>query len=220
MPDNAESAVRELLLRSLAAGLFPGAVARWGRGSVTVGRGELAPEPLPVSRDTWFDLASLTKPLVTTTLTLLVFRSGAMQPTTTVGEILPELKGSQVETLEIHELLTHSAGLPAWLPLYCLCEGRPEKLMNSLGRVDLETQPGSRVAYSCIGFVLLGLILETISGVPLHDLFVREITEPLGIGDLLGLSPDRTKYGLAAALFTRISSLPNLSSICLKQFSI
>ncbi len=196
--DNADTSVRLLLQRAEAAGLFPAAVARWGRGSISVGRGDLVHESLPVSPDTWFDLASLTKPLVTSTLTLLTFRSGEIGPATTVGKVLPELRQAPVGALRIHDLLTHSSGLPAWLPLYCLCEGRTDALVERLGGIELEARPGSRVVYSCIGFVILGLILEVISGVSLDELFIRQVAEPLGIGDRLGFFPDSAIHRVAA----------------------
>ncbi len=85
---------------------------------------EFGTRPRDVTTDTWFDLASLTKPLVTTTLSLLAFREAVLAPDTRVGEVLRETTRSPVGELEIHHLLTHSSGLPAWLPFYCLAEGR------------------------------------------------------------------------------------------------
>ena len=185
----------------MAAGLFPGAASGWGSGSATVGKAKLFPEALPVSSNTWFDLASLTKPLATTTLTLLAFRSGTMRPNMAIGEVLPRLRGSRIADLEVQELLTHTSGLPAWLPLYCLCEGRAGALQTCLSAIDLDYQPGSRVEYSCIGFVILGLMLENISGSRFQDLFCQQIVDPLGLGEELGFLPNQEKFPVAGGAF-------------------
>jgi CubicO group peptidase (beta-lactamase class C family) len=143
-----------------------------------------------VDDQTWFDLASLTKPLVTTTLALLAFRSRDLEPRTRVGQILTELNGSEVGEIEVESLLTHTSGLPAWLPLYSVAEGRPELLPARLERVTLDSRPGEHVVYSCVGFVILGLMLERVAGEGLDTLFRREVTAPLGLGAELGFKPE------------------------------
>jgi CubicO group peptidase (beta-lactamase class C family) len=194
--------LRELLLRAIRAGSAPAAVAAWGGAGRTssetaVGTSIVFPEAVKASPETWFDLASLTKPLVTTTLTLLAFRSGAIAGTTRVGEVLDEVRGTDVGELEVKQLLTHTAGLPAWLPLYCIAEGRPDQLASRLGRVGLEARPGQRVVYSCIGFVMLGLMLSRIAGEDLDSLFRREVLMVVGLEDELGFKPDPATHSLA-----------------------
>jgi CubicO group peptidase (beta-lactamase class C family) len=194
MTDGA-SQVARLVQRAVRAGAAPGAMARWGTlGSrdrlVVEGVSSVVPVPGPVIEGTWFDLASLTKPLVTTPLALVAFRSGDFGLGTRVDELLHELRGSPVGGLEVERLLTHTSGLPAWLPLYCLAEGRREALVERLGRVTLEAPPRERVIYSCIGFVILGLMLERLAGETLDRLFHREVASVLGIGDELGFCPD------------------------------
>jgi len=187
--------VRDLLGRLVNSGLAPGAVAGWGSPPsglrmVAAGKAVLQPELEEVSEDTWFDLASLTKPLVTATLCLLAFRSGVLRLASTVGEVLDEVRGTAISGLTVHELLTHTTGLPAWLPLYCLAEGTPEVLPTRLGTVRLEAPPGTRVIYTCIGFVILGLMLERVSDVGLEPLFQGEVLEELGLENRLGFHPD------------------------------
>ncbi len=206
MTATAECRVRDLLAAAIAAGRFPGAVASWGRGDAApsgcfAGRAEVRPTARDVTADTWFDLASLTKPLVTTTVALLAFRAGVMAPRTTVGEVLRETAGSPVGNLDVHSLLTHTSGLPAWLPFYCLADGRRENTPRVLERIALEFEPGEQVVYSCVGFVILGLMLEQLSGNSLDQVFQRQVVAPTGLGDDLGFNPDPGRRSLAAGAF-------------------
>lgn len=199
--------VSSLLARGVAAGLAPGMVAEWGRaGEIplrkVVGASALRPVVTPASERTWFDLASLTKPLVTTTLSLLALRNSELRPTTTVGETLHEMRGTAVGRLQLRHLLTHASGLPAWLPLYCVAEGRSEDLPRRIGEVVPEAAPGSRVVYSCVGFVILGMILARVSGTTLDRLFQREVVEALGLVDELGFRPDARLRPLAGGAST------------------
>jgi len=197
-----ERPVRELVARAIAAGCFPGAIAQWGPvgagGSVCCGgRADVWAPLRTVTTDTWFDLASLTKPLVTTTLLLLAFREGALAPNTRVGEVLSETAGSSVGDIEIHRLLTHTSGLPAWLPFYCLGEGRRANVPQALRWIQLEAAPGERVIYSCVGFIILGLMLGEVSGSDLERLFHNRVLVPTGLESDLGFNPDPTLRALA-----------------------
>ena len=194
--------LRELLQRSIRAGSAPAVVAAWGRVGGTLpgdslGYSTLFPKRAEVTGETWFDLASLTKPLVTTTLTLLAFRSGVAAPTTRVGDVLNEVRGTDVGNLEVKHLLTHTSGLPAWLPLYCLAEGRLDRLVSRLVRVQVESQPGERVVYSCIGFVILGLMLARIADEEFDALFRREVLKVVALEGELGFKPDPATHSLA-----------------------
>ena len=200
--DDRESRVLTLLERAVGSGVGPGMVARWGRVGaeprhVVVGSARLFPVREPASDRTWFDLASLTKPLVTTTLALLAFRERLLRIQTKVGEVLREVRGTDVGDLEIGQLLTHTSGLPAWLPLYCLAEGDPDRLAERLGSVRLALPPGRRVVYSCVGFVILGMMLERSFGLPLASIFQDRVTGKLGIEDELGFSPDSVTHSLS-----------------------
>ena len=194
--------VRGLLERGLTAGLAPAMVARWGRtgdrpSREEVGVSALRPAVAAVSERTWFDLASLTKPLVTTTLSMLAFRGASFGLTTAVGEVLDEVRDTAVGSLQIRQLLTPTSGLPAWLPLYWFADGRRENLPRRLGDIELEAAPGSRVVYSCVGFVILGMILERVSGTRLDHLFEREVLDALGLGVELGFRPDPGAHSVA-----------------------
>jgi CubicO group peptidase (beta-lactamase class C family) len=195
--------VRSLLQKAVAAGLAPAMVAHWGTAQektlrALCGASTLRPDAAPVSDSAWFDLASLTKPLVTATLTMLAFRSTALEATTTVGEVLDEVRDTALENLDIRHLLTHTSGLPAWLPLYSVADGNPRNLMARLGEIELEAAPGSRVVYSCVGFVILGLILARVSDTSLDRLFGTEVLEALDLRSELGFKPEIGYHPLAS----------------------
>jgi len=198
-----QNSVHELLRRACLAGLTPGAVAGWGRPPAAYefaaeGRATLFPTTFRAQQSTWFDLASLTKPLATATLCLLAFRTGELGQATTVGEVLTEVRGTPVAQLTVRQLLTHTSGLPAWLPLYALCEGRPELVPARTSTVSLIAPPGSRVVYSCVGYVMLGLMLQRISHQDLESLFRSLVVRPLGIAESIGFRPDIARCQLAA----------------------
>lgn len=201
MMTDCSTPVRELLQRAIRSGSSPGMVAAWGGvgGEISgaiAGYSTVIPERIETSAETWFDLASLTKPLVTTTLALLAFRSGVVAPTTRVGEVLGEIHGTDVGDLQIEQLLTHTAGLPAWLPLYCLAEGRRDLLVSRLGEISLDSQPGQQVVYSCIGFVTLGLMLERIADEGLDSLFQRDVLKVVGLENQLGFCTEPATHSL------------------------
>jgi CubicO group peptidase (beta-lactamase class C family) len=187
------SPIEDLLKRARWAGISPALVAGWGRvaekwnvralGSLSLGRGSA-----DLTENTWFDLASLTKPLVTTTLCLVAFRSGEIGPATKVGAVLTELEDSWIGSVTVENLLTHTSGLPAWLPLYAIAEGRREMLLPRLARLEVKEKVTPRVIYSCVGFVVLGLLLERLAGETLDRLFQREVTAPLNLEDHLGFN--------------------------------
>lgn len=184
--------VATLLERAVRAGLAPGAVAAWGRSplpdAVAVGRARIGPETVPAAPDTWYDLASLTKPLVVATLCLLAFRNGELAPGTPLADVHEGTRGGPLAGLSIRQLLTHTSGLPDWLPLYALSPRRENALSaiaDSLG----EGSGPPPVRYSCLGFILLGQVLEKVGGGALERLFTDRVLRPLGLEGELGFLP-------------------------------
>lgn len=135
-----------------------------------------------ISGKTLFDAASLTKPLATSLLVLKACEAGVIDLDATLGQYLPR-ENPRSRNIPIHSLLTHTSGLPA-IPSI---EGRfPSPLsidrdaaFSELCSITPEKSHGEAVVYSCTGYMLLGLILERISGRLLGDLYRTEIAEPL-----------------------------------------
>lgn len=179
-----------LLARATAAGLGCGWVAAASFEGETgpcwvSGRRELGGEE--VGAEVWYDLASLTKPLVTTTLLLLARRDG-LELDTPLGEVLGELAGSPWARVTIGQCATHTAGFPSWEPLYAGGAGA-EAYLERLRRLEPVAPPGQRVVYSCPGFVALGLVLERGGGADLATLAEELLFAPLGLAEECGFAP-------------------------------
>ena len=190
---DAAGAIRILLERIPAAGLAPGAVAAWSVGEdaglVAVGQASLRPLPTVVRRETVYDLASLTKPLATATLLLLARREGRLDLDWPVRRLLPEAAGRPVGELRVAELATHTAGLPAWRPLYADGEAQGAGPVATLVRSVPEPAVRGRVVYSCLGYLLLGLMLERCFEQDLESLFRERVAGPCGCREQLGFRP-------------------------------
>jgi CubicO group peptidase (beta-lactamase class C family) len=175
--------VSSLLAAHLAAGDFPSAVYLIAeRGQVAfadaLGYAVLEPQIIPASIDTIYDLASLTKPLVTGLLCAQLIESGELRLDTSAAHYLPEFARPDKRMITLQQLLTHSSGLPAWRPLYLLAENR-EAVLAAIASEGLEYSPGTRVVYSDLGFITLGFLLERLTGESFVQLAISEIFTPL-----------------------------------------
>jgi serine-type D-Ala-D-Ala carboxypeptidase len=199
--------ISNLLEEHITAGEFPSAVyliAQDGEVIFADAFGHSAVEPYRVANklDTIYDLASLTKPLVTGMLCARRIELGELTLDSSVSHYLPEFDRTDKQMITIRELLTHSSGLPAWRPLYILAEDEPDRAAGAIANLDLEYKPGTRVVYSDLGFIALGILLARMSGhLPGHslvDLARAEIIEPLQL--------QHTFFNPEAALQTGIAA--------------
>jgi CubicO group peptidase (beta-lactamase class C family) len=195
--------ISNLLEQQIKAGDFPSAVylvAEDGAVVFTDALGHSAVEPYRVTNkhDTIYDLASLTKPLVTGLLCARRIELGELTLDSSVSHYLPEFDRTDKSMITIRELLTHTAGLPAWRPLYLLAEDEPERAAGAIASLDLEYKPGTRVVYSDLGFIALGMLLTRLTGHPLADMARNEIFEPLKLQQTF-FNPDvALQTGIAA----------------------
>lgn len=176
---------RNVVREAIAGAVTPGAVvAVRVHGQLTwleaFGQAAIEPEPRPMRVDTVFDLASLTKPLATATATLLLVQQGAISLDDPVGCYLPAFSASFEIGLTIRRLLSHSSGLPGWRPTYVWARTRPD-LLEFLASLPPACPAGTRVEYSCLGYMLLGLLVEKCSGVPLDELVADAVYRRLGL---------------------------------------
>ena len=173
-----------LLDAAVGEGGIPGAVAVIGRGPVTLGRWAAgladAAAGRPVQADTIFDLASLTKVVATTTVTLALVGRGELRLGDPVADYLPDARACRDGQVTIAHLLTHTSGLPGSRTFYRWCGSRAE-LLRDLHHTALDEPPGSRVAYSDLGFMLLGEVVTAVTGEPLDAAVRRLVTGPLGL---------------------------------------
>jgi serine-type D-Ala-D-Ala carboxypeptidase len=192
------ASIQSTLQEAVHHGVFPGAVLAIRRGGeevcmVSAGRLSIDPPGDPVSAFTMYDLASLTKPLATVTSIALLAQEGQCDISDQVDKILPELQLAPVGTATIRQLLTHSSGLPGWRPLYeqlsphaALPSSREARrnagrhLMGLIEKEPLIYPTGAKSLYSDLGFMLLGLVVERISGLSLDRFVIERIMRPLG----------------------------------------
>jgi len=142
---------------------------------------------LEVTPATLFDLASLTKPIATTTMAAILYERGLLELDSPVVGILPEFLADDCHELDPrrHEvtfrmLLAHSSGLPAYEKLFLSAHSRNELLLAAL-TTALSADPATLVEYSDIGFIVLGAALERIAEEPLDAFCQREIFGPLAM---------------------------------------
>lgn len=182
------AAARAVLEQSVRDRSFPG--ASYGvllDGQIValdaVGRFTYEEDSWEVLPETVFDLASVTKVMATTAMTMLLFDRGILDLDTPLGEMLPAFvignaTGSGKERVTIRMLLAHSSGLPAYARLF---EQHTSAggLLRACLQMPLEAEPGMRAEYSDIGFILLGKALEVLAGDHLARFCQREIFAPL-----------------------------------------
>ena len=174
--------LKNLIENSISEKVFPGAVACILTDKKVLyheafGYRCVKPKRLPMFRTTLFDLASLTKPVVVGTLCMQFVESGKLSLDTPAEKYLPEFKQKGVTP---KHLLTHTSGLPAWLPVYLRAPSRKD-VISYLGGVPLESQPGKKAVYSCLGYIVLGALLERVAGHSLDTLAHDRIFAPLGM---------------------------------------
>ena len=179
--------VSTYLQSEIQRGSFPGAQYAIGEDQVIVAEDALGlavvePERIPTSLDTIYDLASLTKPLVTALLTVRFSERGLLDLDAPVARYLDEFNGAGMRGITLLELLTHTSGLPNWRPLYLEAQTR-EGIPAAIARILLEqdTPDSPDVIYSDLNYALLGFILERVSSEGLDRLAEREIFSPLSL---------------------------------------
>lgn len=174
-----------LLGARIAAGDFPAAVymvSENGRALLGGALGDAVRQPVhrAARLETIFDLASLTKPLVTALLCAILLERKLLLPDAPAAVFLPEFDRPRIDRITLRHLIAHTSGLPAWRPLYLLA-GRRERTLSCIAKLPLETEPGTHVKYSDLGFITLGLLLERITDTSLGELARREIFAPLNL---------------------------------------
>ncbi|MBX6313716.1 MAG: DUF1343 domain-containing protein [Isosphaeraceae bacterium] len=179
--------IDEAIRRAIDRKQVPGAVVLVGRrGRIAhvraAGLRAVEPTPEPMTRDTVFDLASLTKPVATATSILILLERGRLRLDDRLGRLLPEFDNHGKGAITIEQLLRHRSGLIADNPLKDYADG-PEKAWERLANLDLVATPGEKFLYSDVNYSILGRVVERLSGRPLDDFAHAEVFEPLGLKD-------------------------------------
>src|SRR5262245_5980982 len=194
-------AIEPLVREAIAEKKLPGAVVLVGRGErilyqKAIGNRALSPAAEPMTLDTIFDLASLTKVVATTTSVMILVEQGKIRLSDRVATYIPGFERYGKADITIRHLLTHVSGLRPDVDLADFWTGSDHAITLAIEEVPT-SRPGERFVYSDINFFLLGDIVRRVSGVPL-DRFARDhIFEPLGMRD--------TSFNPHASLVPRIA---------------
>jgi len=181
------AAVDDAARDAVQSGDVPGVVVLVGRGDSVLlvrayGWRRLVPDPLPMTTDTIFDIASLTKPFGTTLAVMALVERGTVKLDAPLGRYLPEFRSPAFAHVTIQRLLTHTAGFQA-IPPPGSVKATASETVKAFVRLPFDYPPGSGTQYSDVGFILLGEVVRRVSGQPLDRYLAQTIFKPLGLRD-------------------------------------
>ena len=190
------AAIDGLVEGALADTKMPGCVVCIGRRDgiallKAYGRRAVAPADEPMTTDTVFDLASITKPVATATAVMRLVEEGRLRLSDPVATHIPEFAAAGKEKLSVHDLLTHQSGLIADNPISDYADG-PDAAFERIWKLAPLHPVGEKFIYSDVNFIVLGRLVERITGESLDAFTTRVTFAPLGMTE--------TGYRPAAAL--------------------
>jgi CubicO group peptidase (beta-lactamase class C family) len=177
--------IDEAVEQGIAGGLYPGAVVVIGRrDSVLYARGYGhftwdPASPIPAPDSTLWDIASISKVVGTTSAAMRLVDRGKLDLDAPVRRYLPRFSGGRKDQVTVRMLLDHTSGLKSYVPLYKRARHSRARMLSLLYAQPLLRKPGESAEYSDLNAMLLGLIVERISGLPLDRLAAREVFAPL-----------------------------------------
>jgi CubicO group peptidase (beta-lactamase class C family) len=187
---SAFSRADDVLRRGVTGRVFPGAAAEFGTADAVTWQGAVGsltyePGATPASHDTVFDLASLTKVIVTTNVAMRLVEDARLLLDAPVRRYDLRWCADDRSAVTVRDLLEHASGLPSWAPLFRTHEGR-QAMRSAVATTPLAYAPRSQSVYSDLGFILLGCIIEDIGGRSLDRQFQDMAAgwAPTGAGDL------------------------------------
>jgi CubicO group peptidase (beta-lactamase class C family) len=181
--------VNGLLTEAVASGVFPGTSICVRSGTTvfhrfSVGRAEIRPEVRIASDATVWDVASLTKALATTPIAMALVDAGLLDLDAPVNAVLHDA----VSGVTARHLLSHTSGLPPWLAMAerlglngAGTDSVREEVLRIARTTPLQSAPGTKYAYSDLGFLTLCSLIEELGGLRLDGLYERYVREPSGV---------------------------------------
>ncbi|HTM26437.1 MAG TPA: serine hydrolase [Vicinamibacterales bacterium] len=194
-------AIPAIVEQAIADKKLPGAVILIGRGDRVVyrkaiGRRAVEPSSEPMTLDTMFDLASLTKVVATTTSVMKLVEEGKIRLSDRVSTFVPGFERHNKTDITIRHLMTHTSGLRPDLDLADAWSGYDKAIELAIDEAPT-APPGERFVYSDINYLLLGDIVKRVGGMPLERFAAKHVFAPLGMSDTMFRPP--------AALAARIA---------------
>lgn len=197
--------------QAVETGLIPGAVLVVGNDGKIVyekayGSKSLVPKREPMTTDTIFDLASLSKVVGTTPSIMKLFEAGKLRLDDPVTKYLPEFQGGKSD-ITVRLLLTHFSGMPPDVELVPRWSGYEEGIHRALTAKPV-APPGARFIYSDINFLLLGEIVKRLSGTSLPQFAHDEVFGPLGMKETMYQPPASLRPRIAPTEINKDTGLP------------
>lgn len=194
VPQNLHTILDPILEQAVADGQIPGAVLLIGHDGRVIyrkafGSRSLEPTREPMTEDTIFDLASLTKCIATATSLMKLVQDGRVRLNDPVAVYLPEFAQNGKQDITVRELLTHYSGLAPDLDLKTSWQGRDTAFKMAMAQKPAHP-PGTGFVYSDINFEVLGFLVEKVVGMPLNDFAAQTIFAPLGMHHTRFLPPE------------------------------
>ncbi len=181
------SKLTEALNEGIKAGVAPGMACAVGNPSETwfayAGKETYAKGSPKVGETSIWDLASVSKVAGTTSVALTLFQEGILDLESHVPSVLPGFEGDLKDEVTVRNLLMHESGLPSYRNFLKFTEEAEVKA--ELFRTKLDCPPGTKYAYSCLGFITLMELMARLTGQPLDDLLQERVTGPLGMKDTM-----------------------------------
>jgi CubicO group peptidase (beta-lactamase class C family) len=190
-----------VLETAIADSVFPGAQIAIVRNDTLIasrsfGRQTYDLDSPAITPATIYDLASVTKVAATTVTAMQLWENDKIKLDIPVKSYLPEFTGSAKDSVTMRHLLTHSAGAHWWVDLWNKAQNKEEAL-NYIYQLPLDYTPGDSMIYSDLGLILIGQILETVTGKPVDRLAAEMIYKPMGM--------DNTMFNPPKDLLSRIA---------------
>ena len=207
----AQPAFDEPIESAIQAGLIPGAVLLVGHDGKVVyrkayGERALLPQHEPMTVDTMFDAASLTKVIATTPSVMKLFEQGKIRLNDPVTKYLPEFQGGHSD-ITIRNLMTHFSGLRPDLDLEPPWSGYETGIQRAL--IDKPAgPPGVRFVYSDINFILMGEIVRRLGGKTLSEFARENVFDPLGMPETMFLPPSALRPRIAPTELDKTTGQP------------
>jgi CubicO group peptidase (beta-lactamase class C family) len=197
LPERLDSIIETALREGAAPGAAI-AVGRYGRIVHIKGYGRLdtASSSAKVDESSIYDLASLTKVVATTTAAMILDEQGTLDLDRTVASYLPGFNSPDKEAITVRMILTHRGGFEAFAPLYRTTSGR-EQYLEQINTRPLTSVPGTQVVYSDWDMILMGLVIEQITGQTLDQFVAERVFKPLGMSS--------TEFNPDSSLLPRIA---------------
>jgi len=177
------SEIDNVVSNSISQGYFPGAQVLIGNEKVILYEksygnftyGESSPV---VTSGSIFDIASITKPVATSTAIMLLYKNGKLDLYDEVSKYIPEFSKNGKEDIKIINLLLHNSGLKAWIPFYKTCISKKD-VLNEICNLYPDYVSETKTVYSDLNAILLGEIAEQVSGQSLDEYSRKNIFQPL-----------------------------------------